>query len=173
MNYQRVKHIKARIDKLKTEILEGVQIRTKVQEIKYGETPSSFLVGKQSSEGKRKTIYQLTAEESYGNIIQGQILNTTDNINEYAYKFYSNLYAHQAIETTEQTDFLNTLEPKIGERENEILIKTLDLDDIVQALNPLAHEYISNHRIVMKFLPQVTGQNTRPFCSCAFLILLS
>ena len=48
LNYQRVKHIKARIDKLKTEILEGVQIRTKVQEIKYGEIPSSFLVGKQS-----------------------------------------------------------------------------------------------------------------------------
>ena len=75
LNYQKVKHIKARIDKLKSEILEGVQIRTKVQEIKYGEIPSSFLVGKQSSEGKRKTIYQLTVEESYGNIIQGQILN--------------------------------------------------------------------------------------------------
>ena len=135
LNYQRVKHIKARIDKLKTEILEGIQIRTKAQEIKYGEIPSSFLVGKQSSEGKRKTIYRLTAEESNGNIIEGELLNTTDNINKYAYSFYRNLYAQQTNEITEQTDFLNALEPKIGELENEMLIKRLDREDIFQALN--------------------------------------
>ena len=37
--------------------------------------------------------------------------------------------------------------------------------------NPLAHDSISNHRISMKFLPQVKGQNTSYFYSCRFLIL--
>ena len=46
-------------------------------------------------------------------------------------------------------------------------------EDRTKYLNPLSHEIISSRRIVMKFLPQVEGQNTRRFASCRFFDLPS
>ena len=78
LNYQEVKTIKDRIDKLKGDILEGVQIRTKIQENKYGEMPSSFLVSKLKAENSKKTIFKLTAENNFENITAGDILDSTE-----------------------------------------------------------------------------------------------
>ena len=45
------------------------------------------------------------------------------------------MYTSQHNDISEQEEFLNCLEPKIGDLENEILTKPLDLDDIYEALN--------------------------------------
>ena len=89
INYQEVKTMKETIQKLKGEILEGVQIRSKLEEAKYGEMPSSYLVGKFKSESTKKSIYKLVAEESFENI---NVIETTDKINEYATNYYQKLY---------------------------------------------------------------------------------
>ena len=56
LNYHTVKDTKETLDKLKADILEGVQIRSKIQEAKYGEMPSSYLVSKLSAE-TTKNLY--------------------------------------------------------------------------------------------------------------------
>ena len=88
LNYQKVKYVKGKIDELKGQILEGVQIRSKVQEIKYGEMPSSFLVGKLKAEGTKKTIYKLKAEQSCGHINLNEEINKTDDINKYVHSYF-------------------------------------------------------------------------------------
>ena len=135
LSYQRVKSIKTRIDQLKSEILEGVQVRSKVQEIKYGEVPSSFLVGKQSSEGKKKIINKLTTEQCFDNINVGLDLDHTNDINKYVHSYYKNIYMSQENDISVQNEFINFLEPTVSEVDNEMLTKPLDLDDIYKALN--------------------------------------
>ena len=135
LNYQRVKSLKSRIDQLKSEILEGVQVRSRIQEIKYGEIPSSYLVGKQSSEGKKKTIHKLTTEHRCENFQLGIDLDNTDDINKYVYSFYNNLYTAQENNSSVQNEFINHLQTKVSEIDNETLTEPLDLDEIDKALN--------------------------------------
>ena len=135
MKYQEVKYVKAKIDELKGQILEGVQIRSKVQEIKYGEMPSSFLVGKLKSEGTKKTIYRLKAEQSCGHINLNEEIDKTDDIKKYVHSYFGNLYKYQQNEILEQSEFLNCLENKVSDSDNETLTTLTSLEEIYKALD--------------------------------------
>ena len=95
INYQEVKEMKDIIDKLKGEILEGVQIRSKMQETKYGELPSSFLVSKLRGETSKKRIYKLVAEDNFADINEGDFVETTEKIEKYSTSYYKKLYQHE------------------------------------------------------------------------------
>ena len=94
-----------------------------MQEIKYGEMPSSFLVGKLSSENTKKRIYKLISEKRYDDINVEDELETTEEINKYANCYYSELYAYERNDDHKQNIFINSLERKVNDNENEMITK--------------------------------------------------
>ena len=57
VNYDKVKYLKDRIIEIQSEILEGVKIRSRIEEQLEGERVSSFLIKKQA-EVKKSNILQ-------------------------------------------------------------------------------------------------------------------
>ena len=55
-NYDEIREIKDRINSIKTEILEGVKIRSREQEQIEGERVSAYLIGKQGTIKSKKGI---------------------------------------------------------------------------------------------------------------------
>ena len=135
LNYQKVKDLKETIDRLKADILEGVQIRSKIEEAKYGEMPSSYLVSKLNAETTKKSIFKLVAEESCEDIVIGSEIETTIGINKYANNFYGNLYQYEENDEHEQNIFINSLERKINDIDNEIIMNEIESKEIVNVLN--------------------------------------
>ena len=54
LDYQEIKHLKEIIDNLKLQILEGIKVRSRVQEASLGEIPSSYLLGKLKTNNNKK-----------------------------------------------------------------------------------------------------------------------
>ena len=134
LNYQEVRSLKDTIDRLKGDILEGVQIRTKIQENKYGEMPSSFLVSKLKVENTKKAIYKLVAENDYEHITTGDILDSTEQINMYASDFFKQLYQYEHTDDSDQNIFINSLSRIISDNDNEILIEDIECDEVESIL---------------------------------------
>ena len=57
VDYDKVKYLKDRINEIQSEILEGVKIRSRIEEQLEGEKVSSFLIKKQA-EVKKSNILQ-------------------------------------------------------------------------------------------------------------------
>ena len=134
LNYHTVKDTKETLDKLKADILEGVQIRSKIQEAKYGEMPSSYLVSKLNAETTKKSIFKLVAEESFDNIYVGQEIETTEEINKYSNYYYRGLYQYEENNDNEQNTFINSLERLICDTDNEMLMDEVDSCEIENVL---------------------------------------
>ena len=134
INYQEVKEIKDTIDRLKWEILKGVQIRSKIQEMKYGEMPSSFLVSKLRGESTKNTIYKLVAEEKFEDINTGDFVEKTQKIEKYATNYYKKLYHHELNDSLEQNVFLNSLEINVSNSDNESLTAEIECSEFESVL---------------------------------------
>ena len=59
LDYQEIKELKEAIDKLKTQILIGIKIRSRVQEASLGEIPSSYLMGKLKANNNKKLMSKI------------------------------------------------------------------------------------------------------------------
>ena len=89
MNYQEVKRLKDRINSIKTEILEGVKIRSRIQEQIEGEKVSAYLIGKQTTIKSKKIMKEIQVEENIvNNINPGTILNKKESIEWYVNRYY-------------------------------------------------------------------------------------
>ena len=89
INYSEVKAIKDRITSIKTEILEGVKIRNRMQEQIEGEKISAYLIGKQNAIKSKKLITEITVEDNIvDNIASGTVLKQKDSIEWYFTKYY-------------------------------------------------------------------------------------
>ena len=64
IDYDRVRNIKASITKIKAEILEGVKIRSRIDEQLKGETVSRFLIQKQAQIKKKQYITEIISESN-------------------------------------------------------------------------------------------------------------
>ena len=64
MNYSEVKEIKDRINSIKNDILEGVKMRSRLQEQIEGEKVSAFLIGKQNTLKTKKLITEIEVEDN-------------------------------------------------------------------------------------------------------------
>ena len=135
INYQSVKEIKEHIDKLKSDILEGAQIRSKLQEVKYGEMPSSYLVSKLNAERTKKSIYNLVVEENFEEFNVGDELETTEEINNYANNYFRKLYQYEENDSYEQDSFINSIERQISDIDNEMINKEVELSECKRVLN--------------------------------------
>ena len=81
VEYTEVKQLKDRINAIKTNILEGVKIRARIQEQIEGERVSAFLIAKQATIKSKKAINSIKVEDDIvENLTSGTILTSKDSI---------------------------------------------------------------------------------------------
>ena len=139
IEYDRVKYLKDRITEIKSNILEGVKIRSRVEEQLEGEKVSSFLIKKQAQIKKRQYITKIKSEpDILDNLEEGIILDNKDIIELYIHKYYKNLYKDEPYDESLQNEFLELVSNKLSDSdkenlgieisENEIFIAVKDLN---------------------------------------------
>ena len=135
LDYQEIKELKEAIDKLKMQILNGIKIRSRVQEASLGEIPSSYLMGKLKSNNNKKLISKIIAEDDIDDTItQGDVLDETEKINSYVYKYYKKLYNKSDTDEMLQDEFLNQIDAKVVHEDNEALVEEFALEEIEKVI---------------------------------------
>ena len=138
MNYNEVREIKNRINSIKTDMLEGVKIRSRIQEQIEGERASAFLIGKQATIKSKKGISEIKVEENIvDNIRPGTILDKKDSIEWYINKYYENLYRKEDSNTDIQSWFLQFIDNKLTQIDINNLEQEPSEEEIYLAINSL------------------------------------
>ena len=96
LDYDEVKILKSRIDELKSNILEGVKIRSRLKEQMEGEKVSAFLIKQQASSKSRKLINSIKTEDNIVENLEADIiLKDKNSISLYIRKYYEKLYKEE------------------------------------------------------------------------------
>ena len=138
INYDRVRNIKARITKIKAEILEGVKIRSRVDEQLKGETVSNFLIQKQAQIKKKQYITEIMSESNVvDNLGEGIILNNRESIELYVRKYHERLYKEELYDEFHQKYFLDLITESLNETDRETLDSDISEEEILKAIKGL------------------------------------
>ena len=118
--------------------MEGVKIRSRIEEQLKGETVSTFLIKKQSQIKKKQFIQEIKSEGNVlDNLDEGVILNTKDNIEMYIRKYYQKLYSNDPIDDIQQQSFLRLINNKLNEDDKNMLSNDISEQEIYKAINDL------------------------------------
>ena len=172
--YDKVKYLKDRIIEIQSEILEGVKIRSRIEEQLEGERVSSFLIKKQAEVKKKQYITKIKSESNIlDNLEEGIILDNKDSIELYICKYYKKLYTDEPYDESLQTEFLELINNKLHESdiehlqteitENEIFIAIKDLSiNKAPGIDGIPTEFYQNYwGIIKKEFVQVIKNVTK------------
>ncbi|CAL4122766.1 unnamed protein product, partial [Meganyctiphanes norvegica] len=138
INYNEVKSIKNRISMIKTKILEGVKIRNRMQDQIEGEKISAHLIGKQAKIKTKKAITAIKVEDNIvENLNSGTTIKDKDTIEWYISKYYEKLYKKENTDKNLQNWFLQFVDRKIDENENNRLEKNVLNQEILDAIKTM------------------------------------
>ena len=135
VDYSQIKRIKDRIDDIKTEILNGVRIRSRVEEQLQGEHISAFLIKKQANINSRQLISSIKAESGIiENVNEDTILSNWDSIQLYVYKYYEKLYKEEHFDNEKQNWFLNFMNRQLSNEDCTLLESIITEKEIFHAI---------------------------------------
>ena len=138
LQYGEVKMFKDRIDELKNEILEGVKIRSRINEQVEGERVSAYLIKQQAKVKAGKMITSLKSEENImDNLSSDVILKGKDRIKMYIEKYYEKLYQEENFEMDYQEWFLNFVNKTLTENEINSLGTNVTSTEIFNAIKDM------------------------------------
>ena len=110
LDYEKIKQIKNKIDSYREKAVEGIRIRSRVQDVIYGEQISRYLIAKQKDIAQKKIITKIVDDN-------GSVLTSNSAIKKYALKFYQNLYSNCACDNEKQTHFLSFLQNELSDED--------------------------------------------------------
>ena len=138
IDYSQVRYLKNRINEIKSNILEGVKIRCRIEEQLKGETVSTFLIKKQAETKKKQLIQEIKSEENVvDNLNEGIILNTKDSIDLYIRNYYTKLYKDEPTDENQQKFFLNLVENRLDNQDKDRLGNEITEQEIHTAIKDL------------------------------------
>ena len=138
VDYGRVKSIKSKITEIKSEIMKGVQVRSRVDEQLKGEVVSTFLIQKQAQVKKRQYLAEIKSEQNIvHNLDEGTILNSKDSIEMYIEKYYEKLYTEEPYDESKQDWFLNLINAELNDLDKETLGCETTEEEILNAVKGL------------------------------------
>ena len=138
IDYTAVKLIKDRIDDIKIDILNGVRIRSRVDEQLQGEHISAYLVKKQANVHSKQLISSIKTEEGImENVDKDILLKTKDSIMLYIYKYYEKLYLHENFDAEMQDWFLNHIDRQLSSEECTLLENEITVNEIFNAIKKM------------------------------------
>ena len=122
LDYDEIKNLKSRIDELKSNILEGVKIRSRLKEQMEGEKVSAFLIKQQASSKSRKLINSIKTEDNIVENLEADIiLKDKNSISLYIRKYYEKLYKEEFYDEEFQNWFLQFVNKFLTEQEIRLL----------------------------------------------------
>ena len=141
IDYEKVTQLKDRISEIKNEILEGVKIRSRIEEQLEGEKVSNYLIKKQAQIKKRQYITKIKSEPNIMNQLEeGIILDNTDIIQLYIYKYYEKLYKDEPFDESIQNEFLDLIANKLSDTDREELGIEITDDENIQCRENTKHK---------------------------------
>ena len=136
INYAELKEIKDRINMIKTQMLEGVKIRNRMQEQTDGEKISAYLIGKQAKIKAKAAITSVKVEDNIiENLNSGTIIKKKDTIEWYISKYYEKLYKKDKYDEDLQKWFIQFIDKKISNENKENLENNISNKEILNAIN--------------------------------------
>ena len=136
--YDEVKILKNRIEELKSDILEGVKIRSRVKEQIEGEKVSAFLIKQQSSVKSKQLINTIKTEANIVDKLDSNILlKDKDSILMYIKKYFEKLYERESYDEGYQDWFLKFVNKKLSEEEVKLLKQIVTQKEIFQCIKDM------------------------------------
>ena len=135
VDYSEIKEIKDKISNIKANFLNGVKIRSRVEEQLQGEHVSAYLIKKQANVNSKYLIKSLKAEGNIlENVNENMEINNNDMIQLYISEYYKKLYKEEDYDNETQEWFLNFIDRKLNENDCEILEKSISDSEIYNAI---------------------------------------
>ena len=135
VDYSEIKEIKDKISNIKANFLNGVKIRSRVEEQLQGEHVSAYLIKKQANVNSKYLIKSLKAEGNIlENVNENMEINNKDMIQLYISEYYKKLYKEEDYDNETQEWFLNFIDRKLDENDCEILEKNISDSEIYNAI---------------------------------------
>ena len=126
VDYSKIQMIKDRIENIKLDILNGVKVRSRVEEQLQGEHVSAYLIKKQTNINSKYLITSIKAEPGIlENVSNNTILNNKDSIQLYIQNYYENLYKEESFDIETQEWFLRFIDRKVSDEDSRWLDKEL------------------------------------------------
>ena len=118
VDYSEIKEIKDKINNIKANFLNGVKIRSRVEEQLQGEHVSAYLIKKQACINSKYLIKSLKAEGNIlENVNENMEINNNDMIQLYISEYYKKLYKEEEYDNVTQEWFLNFIDRKLDEND--------------------------------------------------------
>lgn len=138
LQYGEVKLLKDRIDEIKSEILEGVKVRARINEQVEGERVSAFLIKQQARIKSRKLITSLISEENImENLNSNVTLKGKDSINMYIGNYYEKLYEEEDFDGEYQEWFMNYVNKSLTTNEIASLCENVSESEFFKAIKDM------------------------------------
>ena len=138
LQYGEVKLLKDRIDEIKSEILEGVKVRARINEQVEGERVSAFLIKQQARIKSRKLITSLISEENImENLNSNVTLKGKDSINMYIGNYYEKLYKEEDFDGEYQEWFMNYVNKSLTTNEIASLCENVSESEFFKAIKDM------------------------------------
>ena len=135
VDYCEIKMTKDRIDNIKSDILNGVKIRSRVEEQIQGEHVSAYLINKQMNINSKYLITSIKAEAGIlENVNDDTTLSNNDSIHLYIKKYYEKLYKKEDFDSEAQEWFLNFLDRKLSDEDCNLLEKEISENEVYNAI---------------------------------------
>ena len=123
------KELKAKINIIKEQIMEGVAIRARIKEQTEGEQASSSLIGKQNANRIKPKICKIKTEYS-DDSCPNVVLNSQESISKYVSSYYQSLYDETVTDKGKQDWFLSFVDNCVSENDNNALIAQISDEEI-------------------------------------------
>ena len=131
IDYERIRDIKNKIDSYREKEVEGIKIRSRIQDFICGENISRYLIAKQKEIAQKKLITKLKNND-------GSVLSSFIAIRKHALKFYRNLYSKYACDNDKQLYFLSFLHDGLSDDDRNMLCAAITKDEIYKVLKSMA-----------------------------------
>ena len=123
---------------IKTQMLEGVKIRNRMQEQTDGEKISAYLIGKQAKIKAKEAITSIKVEDNIiENLNSGTIIKKKDTIEWYISKYYEKLYKKDKYDEDLQKWFIQFIDKKISNEDKQKLENNISNKEILNAINSM------------------------------------
>ena len=131
LDFVMIKELNNKIDSYREKAVEGIRIRSRVQDAICGEKISRYLIAKQKDISQKKIITKMADDD-------GSILTSFAPIQKHAVKFYKNLYSKCTVDHDKQVFFLSFLRNELSDDDRNHLCTPLSTDEIYKTIKLMA-----------------------------------
>ena len=131
IDYDTINSLKNRIESYREKEVEGIRVRSRIQDNINCEHISRYLISKQKELGQKKIITKMIDNN-------GTLLTSTSAIQKHGVRFYKNLYSKALCDAECQSFFLSLLHDELSDVDRMMLSAPISKEETYKALTFMA-----------------------------------